>query len=276
MALRSQLLDPTYSGDSSSSCFSGTVQPTPEAPLLLAATTTTTTTLTTPSEWCSGADDWGDNEGAGETGNGEEREIAMLEVDERGGKQNVFDGQKEIFTAQDEENCSKHRIEEDKREERIKCCHDFICSTPQSTLTSPNCERPRFNDSKTHVQLSVKNVASPFLKSERTSDLSTVYKGPYSRAYHLSVIHEPSETSEEEDKVKQLLLKYTREKGTDWKDEREEKRRKGKPLPVSSGGSGGKSARSTEDYEKSLASHGDKVFQKFHKALSRCPHQVLR
>ena len=262
MALRSQLLDPTYSGDSSSfSSSSGTAQPIAEVPLLSAATTA-------PSEWCSEADDWGDNEGAGEAGSGEEMKIAMLAIDGEG-NQNVSDRQKGSSTLQGNEKSAKSRIEEEKGEEK-----DFISNTPQSTLTS-TAEKPRLSDFKTHDQFSDRN--SPLLKPERTSDPSIMYNGPNFQAYHLSVIHEPSEASEEEDKVKQLLLKYTREKGTDWKEETEEGRgRKRKPLHVSSGGSGGKSARSMEGYEKSLARHGDKVFQKFHKALSRCPHQVLR
>lgn len=33
---------------------------------------------------------------------------------------------------------------------------------------------------------------------------------------------------------------------------------------------------SSEAYEKTTTKHGDKIFYKFHKRLSRCPQQVLR
>ena len=33
---------------------------------------------------------------------------------------------------------------------------------------------------------------------------------------------------------------------------------------------------SSEAYEKTTAKHGDRIFYKFHKRLSRCPEQVLR
>lgn len=33
---------------------------------------------------------------------------------------------------------------------------------------------------------------------------------------------------------------------------------------------------SSETYEKTITKHGDKIFYKFHKRLSRCPEQVLR
>ena len=36
------------------------------------------------------------------------------------------------------------------------------------------------------------------------------------------------------------------------------------------------SSSSSEAYEKTATKHGDKIFYKFHKRLSRCPEQVLR
>ena len=31
-----------------------------------------------------------------------------------------------------------------------------------------------------------------------------------------------------------------------------------------------------EEYEKGMAKHGDHAFQKFHKAISNCPRQIIR
>lgn len=33
---------------------------------------------------------------------------------------------------------------------------------------------------------------------------------------------------------------------------------------------------SGEGYEKGTAKHGDRIFQKFHKAISNCPRQIIR
>ena len=108
-----------------------------------------------------------------------------------------------------------------------------------------------------------------------------LYQGPYYPASYIAVVEEP-ETSAED---KELLKKYKSDhpsfdltvNGLAPEEERRKKEsnchksgRKEKGLSRGCATSGG------EVYEKSVARHGDKMFQKFYKQLSKCPQQILR
>ena len=85
------------------------------------------------------------------------------------------------------------------------------------------------------------------------------YEGPYFPPSYVSVHEEPFEDKYSA-KVEELLKKY----------------RKENPDFVPNSDVGLKRNGSSEGYEKSVAAHGDRTFQKFHKQLARCPDQIVR
>ena len=85
------------------------------------------------------------------------------------------------------------------------------------------------------------------------------YHGPYFPSSYVTVFEEPSEPKCTP-KVKELLERYYREN----------------PNFEPTSGLEQKGTGSGEKYERSVAMHGDRTFQKFHKQLSRCPDQILR
>lgn len=85
------------------------------------------------------------------------------------------------------------------------------------------------------------------------------YRGPYFPSSYVTVLEEPSE-SQCTPEVKELLERYYREN----------------PNFEPTSGLEQKGTGSGEKYERSVAMHGDRIFQKFHKQLSRCPDQILR
>ena len=109
-----------------------------------------------------------------------------------------------------------------------------------------------------------------------------LYQGPCYPASYIAVVEEPEAISAED---KELLKKYKSNLPSfDFTVEglplKQEKRKK-EPDRHRSGqrengctrdgaSSGG------EIYEKSVARHGDRTFQKFYKQLSKCPQQILR
>ena len=108
-----------------------------------------------------------------------------------------------------------------------------------------------------------------------------LYQGPYYPASYIAVVEEPEASAED----KELLKKYK----SDHPDfdltmnglAPEQERRKKEPEHHTSGRkekglSRGGATSGGELYEKSVARHGDKMFQKFYKQLSKCPQQILR
>ena len=104
------------------------------------------------------------------------------------------------------------------------------------------------------------------------------YSGPYYLAAFISVVEEPEIDAHEDER---LLKKYKIEPlNGDFSSEAEWKkvnthngghRQRGK-----AGRRGDAASAGGESYEKGVARHGDKTFQKFHKNLSRFPQQILR
>ncbi len=123
------------------------------------------------------------------------------------------------------------------------------------------------------TQLSLDNQTTP------QPPQPSCYHGPCFPPSYLNVIEEPSEDESLAYEVKELLRKYRQESSEEVvevdqvgpprqrKGRRERKRNDQRQKSAVPGGEG---------YERSFAKHGDKVFQKFHKQLTKCPQQVLR
>ena len=86
------------------------------------------------------------------------------------------------------------------------------------------------------------------------------YHGPYFPSSYVTVLEEPSEPKYAPN-VEELLVRYYRENPN---------------FEPTSGLELKGSGSSSEKYERSVAMHGDRTFQKFHKQLSKCPDQILR
>ena len=80
--------------------------------------------------------------------------------------------------------------------------------------------------------------------------------------YYLNVADEPT-TSKEEERAQELLQAYEREHGA-------------VPQDLPNGGGKRKGGGEVEEYEDSVARHGDRAFDKFQDRLKRCPGQCLR
>ena len=108
---------------------------------------------------------------------------------------------------------------------------------------------------------------------------SPSFGGPHFQPLYLNVVNEPSSTdhNDSHNKAEKLLQKYREE---DHKDDMDTPLKNSKPSKIASGkhcsAQRGVSNGGSEAYEKTVAKHGDRTFQKFIKALSRCPNQVLR
>lgn len=86
-----------------------------------------------------------------------------------------------------------------------------------------------------------------------------IFEGPYFPPSYVTVHEEPFEDKYSA-KVEELLKRYRRE-NPDFVPNSD--------LSLQRNGS-------REGYEKSIATHGDRTFQKFYKQLSRCPDQIIR
>ena len=129
----------------------------------------------------------------------------------------------------------------------------------------------RLNDASsdsiaTHME-KLSLIDHPVMQTAATSH----YKGPHFPPSYVRVIEEPSEDAHTATKVKELLERYRRENDTTVNDfsDFSLKSKKGQTRLDSRAGGG-------EVYEKSVARHGNKTFQKFHKQLSKCPQQIMR
>ena len=91
----------------------------------------------------------------------------------------------------------------------------------------------------------------------------------YFTPMYISVVEEPS-ASEDTDtcRVEELLEKYKMENGVGAGGQRDGSKQSAQGKRGTGSGS--------EKYEKMVAKHGDRTFQKFKKKLSLCPEQILR
>ena len=108
-------------------------------------------------------------------------------------------------------------------------------------------------------------------KAEAKHRATLPFTGPYFKPMYVNVIEEPSEPSDLQ-RARELLQRYRTESGDSLED-----------FSSSSGGGRKQSGRDkkgqgsdSENYEKTVAKHGDRTFEKFKKYLSLCPNQVLR
>ena len=189
-------------------------------------------------DWCEDLDDWGD-----ETGISEEEMLTS---------QSTSDPLRNVSELP---NIACRQIEEQMKSMTIQEAAEMI---PEETSAAVTDALPV--ETKTPV----------------------LYHGPYYPASYIAVVEEP-EASVEEDK--ELLKKYKRDHSSfditmDGLASEEEGRKKESDYRKSgrkeNGLSRGGAASGGEVYEKGVAKHGDKVFQKFYKQLSRCPQQILR
>ncbi len=189
-------------------------------------------------EWCEDLDDWGD-----ETRICEEEEVLT--------SQGAIDPLRGV-TENSNTGCSQ--VEELMKSMTIQ---EAVVTIPKETLADvATC----------NTTLPVETNPPPF------------YQGPYYPASYIAVVEEPDVSAEDN----QLLKKYRSDHSSfdnDFapeegrrKKESDRHKRGRKENGLSKGGaiSGG------EMYEKSVAKHGDKMFHKFYKQLSKCPQQILR
>lgn len=101
-------------------------------------------------------------------------------------------------------------------------------------------------------------------------------KGPHFDSFYLNVVSEPLSGHKDNQQAEKLLQKYRLQnqenEPTDYLEKSHSYNSQARSLQDGStsewtGGDG---------YEKTVAKHGDKTFEKFKKALSRCPNQILR
>lgn len=280
LALRSQLKDPSYS--------EGTSALASTAP----AVSSSLADSSALSEWCAGADDWGVEEGGeGEGGGGGEG--SWGEGGEMGMEAKCGDHEEEKM---EEEHLKQKaesggyggisvglsegtKLNELPPSSDTPACPMALACTMALVTSGTKCEES-LGDAGTHSLADEVNALT--LSSEQTEsghDL-LAYQGPYFGSFYINVINEPSADEMMMEQVKELLQKYGKENVEELHDPRREDYERGgkrKPSGGGSGGAGGKrGADGGERYEKTVAKHGDRVFQKFHKVMSRCSNQILR
>ena len=100
-------------------------------------------------------------------------------------------------------------------------------------------------------------------------------KGPHFKSFYLNVLSEPPSEHGDSQQAEKLLQQYRLQNQENEPMDCLEKLHSYDSQARSQ--SGGKSEQTGgESYEKAVAKHGDKTFEKFKKALSRCPNQILR
>lgn len=108
---------------------------------------------------------------------------------------------------------------------------------------------------------------------------SSQYLGPFFPPKFIRVVEAVATDFDtaENAKIQALLQKYQQEH-QDIFDENVPGRSSTKRKQASASGSrtGASSRSQGEGYEKVVARHGDRTFQKFYKQLSKCPEQIMR
>ena len=235
-----------------------------------------------------GADDWGVEEGGeGEGGGGGEEswgEGGEMGKETKCGDQEGEKMEEEYLKQRaDSEGGGNGRmsvgLSEGTKLNELPPSSDTLACTMALATSGTKCEESPGN-AGTHSLADEVNALT--LSSEQTEsghDL-LAYQGPYFGSFYINVINEPSADEMMTEQVEELLQKYGKENMEEWRDpRREDYERSGKRKPSrgGSGGAGGKrGADGGERYEKTVAKHGDRVFQKFHKVMSRCSNQILR
>ena len=194
-------------------------------------------------EWCEDLDDWGDGTDVGN------EEVLNLQQDTSNPLRNVAEISNGVCS-QVEEQMKSMTIQE----------QEVVETIPEETKAA-----------------AVSNDTLPV--DTKTTPL---YEGPHYLASYIAVVEEPEAIAEDKELLKKcyesdhlsfdltvdgLALEEGRRKK---ESDRHKRGRKENGLSRVGATSGG------EVYEKSVAKHGDKTFQKFYKYLSKCPQQILR
>lgn len=197
------------------------------------ATTTTAGTNLVPNEWCTGADEWGDEAATAET-----RVDNIL---------NLSQTLEDILV-----------LEKDQEK--------AFPQTPKEGSNEPVTGEPVAREPVSGEPVTGEPVAGEPASGEQVT-------GPYFNPMYINVIEEPAATYEDTDlkRAEALLEMYKMENDPSFEDFKKQKKKHRSLAGGSGSGRGG-----GEKYEKSMAKHGDRTFQKFKKKLSLCPSQVLR
>lgn len=176
--------------------------------------------------------------------------------------------------------------------DETEVCKEEVLSS-QATIDPPRNVTENSNTGCSQVEELMKSMsiqeAVEMIPEETLADVTSgtlpvetkappFYQGPYYPASYIAVVEEPEASAEDEE----LLKKYKSVHSSfDDKLAPDEGRRKkesdrNKRVRKENGLSRGGATGGGEIYEKSVAKHGDKMFHKFYKQLSKCPQQILR
>ena len=153
----------------------------------------------------------------------------------------------------------------------IQHTHNFgveLKTEVDSSKSSVNVHKPE----NMHVSNLTQNIEPLNLSSLQHAP---PLKGPHFKSFYLNVVSEPLSEHGDNQQAEKLLQKY--------KLQNQEKEPMDCLEKVCSYDSKARSQNGSkleqtggESYEKAVAKHGDKMFEKFKKAFSRCPNQILR
>ncbi len=149
-----------------------------------------------------------------------------------------------------------------------------LSHTPSTTLETDikdECESTVVDIQMRHLSLDESKAPRKENDSITEQQQHNKCTGDYYPPCYISVIDEPRESAVEMKKVKELLVKYQREnpdpvQGRESSSCRKKQGAKSKNT----------AERGGEGYEKTIAKHGDRSFQKFYKQMLRCPNQIMR
>ena len=198
----------------------------------------------TAKEWCEDVDDWGDD-GCATGESGEE----------------------------EEQRCSCYQIVDASQKSAVKEIVDSISQVEDLVKVMTVKETTSFKPNSTYD-----DTAHPV---EAVDLVSSSYEGPFYPAGFVSVVEDPGASTFE---AEELLKRYKGElppfdvatNGLAFEHEARKKVGSRKGGQKEKTGHKGNISGGGELYEKGVARHGDKSFQKFHKHLSNFPQQILR
>ena len=205
-------------------------------------------------EWCAGADDWGD----------EMRDVSLHR------------------TNNDEEFLQGHdNLQEDivNPKPSVPPSESNHLKEPSTCVNTTTTDMEYITSSVDTLQLKDANSLSEPTRAVSVSSLT----GPYFKPLYLSVVNDSLSSSLVDSELQQaenLLQRYVEDgKQSDLVSVELAAVKGNLPNttnpPTGRHGDGEQGCMS-EKYEKMVVKHGDTTFQKFKKALSRCPSQVLR
>ena len=135
------------------------------------------------------------------------------------------------------------------------------------------------NNSGTTAQAVGGNIQkSDHIKLEAEYTPKDLLTGSYFRPMYMNVVEEPTASNDsDQQKVEELLQKYKMENEEHFEGLLLSGDAAKRGTQENSGGNDKRAQGSgNERYEKTVAKHGDRLFEKFKKRLSLCPNQVLR